>query len=173
MRPSCSPTRMCTLRSGASQGTGFQQIGRRPDRLGAGRLASLFIVPAPKPSPKLLSANRPGFTVPLDHEIREGNVGRGVKQRDCRAGDRAGGWRGWKPSSACFAIRPISIEGRVRLCSLRAHGRVLGRMTRTVVFAPAGAGSQPNAPGSQPAAACRKVNVNLRGRDKRLVVRDQ
>jgi hypothetical protein len=60
--------------------TGLKQIEGRPNRPGARRIASGFVVLTPQPSAKPRAANGPGFSVPIDHEIRKGGAAGGVKQ---------------------------------------------------------------------------------------------
>jgi hypothetical protein len=77
---------------GVELSPGFEQIEGRPGRLIGWGLAGGFIKLAPQPGPKPGTANGPGFSVPVDHDIRKrGAVGR-VKQlcADCQGGKQIG-----------------------------------------------------------------------------------
>jgi hypothetical protein len=59
---------------------GLKQIEGRADRPGAGGGAGGFVMFPPQPGTKAGAANRPGFPVPIDHEICERGAVGGVKQ---------------------------------------------------------------------------------------------
>ena len=62
--------------------------------------------------------------------MADASPSRGVKQRDCRAEDGAWGWRGWKPPSGCFALRPITMQGQVILGDLRPCDGIRGTLAQ-------------------------------------------
>ena len=59
---------------------GLKQIEGRADRSSARGCACGFVIFPPQPGPKTATANRPGLSVPIDHEIhKRGTVGCGKR----------------------------------------------------------------------------------------------
>jgi hypothetical protein len=73
-------------------GLGFQPIKSRPERGWRWSAAGGFVMTAPEPRPESEAANRPGFTVPIDHEIGKGGAVGGVEQlrADCQFEEHGG-----------------------------------------------------------------------------------
>src|ERR1700693_1256887 len=60
--------------------SGFEEIKIPSDGRGTGNAASFLIVLAPQPGPKAGAAERPGFPVPIDHDVCEGGAASRVEQ---------------------------------------------------------------------------------------------
>ena len=59
----------------------LEQIERGIDLRRAWSIPRHLKIPAPQPSAKARAADRPRLAVPVDHEVRIGDIGRGMKQR--------------------------------------------------------------------------------------------
>src|SRR4029079_564948 len=70
----------------------FKQINGRADRSSAWGVTCRFVIFPPQPGTKTATANGPGFSVPIDHEIRERSSIGGVKpvRTVCEVGEHIG-----------------------------------------------------------------------------------
>ncbi len=70
----------------------FKQINGRADRSSAWRVAGGFVIFPPQPGTKTATANGPGFSVPINQQIRKRGAIGGVKQvrAECELSEHIG-----------------------------------------------------------------------------------
>src|SRR5262249_21411465 len=89
----------------------FQQIECGTDFRRARGLPGRLVIATPQPCPKPLAADRPRFSVAVDHDVGKGGAGGGVKQIITRpnvgehVGGRQAGARVSTPSASGFELR--------------------------------------------------------------------
>ena len=96
----------------------FKQINGRADRSSARGVTGGFVIFPPKPGTKTGTANGPGFSVPIDHEIRKRGAIGGVKQvrAECELSEHIGRrYAGALPTPSVFPGASIPVGSVLKL----------------------------------------------------------